>query len=47
MMLDINSRTWSNELLDYVGLRESMLGEVAPANTVIGTIDHFGDYRLP
>ena len=47
MMLDINTRSWSKEILDYLGINESMLGQVLPSATVLGEIDSFGDYKLP
>ena len=47
IMLDIDTLSWSEKILDYLGINESMLGPVVPSATVLGEIDSFGNYKLP
>ncbi len=37
-LFDINTLKWSDELLDAAGINRSLLAEVVPSNTVVGTV---------
>lgn len=39
MVLDLARSEWSNELLDAIGVRRSLLAELVGAGTVVGTLD--------
>lgn len=46
-MYDLQEDRWNGRLMDILGISDDMLGKVCPAGTVVGTIEKYGDVKLP
>jgi xylulokinase len=49
LLLDVNTRQWSNEILDAVGIERSQLPEILPADAIAGKLTPHaaGQFGLP
>lgn len=46
-MVDLSTRTWSEEIMQVVGISADQLGEIVNTGEIIGTIEQYGDVILP